>query len=70
MAEKHKLLLQTLDHVESSIANPFLKGDRDVVGLFLPVNFFSTPSEIVQLEDIYCLQRLLSLLIVEVPNEK
>jgi putative aminopeptidase FrvX len=70
VAGRHKFDLQILDHIESSVASPFLEKDKDVVGLFLPVKFFSTPSEVVLLEDIYTLQRLVYRSIVEVSNEK
>jgi putative aminopeptidase FrvX len=43
----------------SSIMNGFISNERDVIGLFLPVKFPFTPSEVIDLKDVRSLEKLI-----------
>ena len=57
--------LQEFPNFESSLMNPFLSEDTEVLTLGLPVLFPSTPVETVDLRDILALEKLLSILLDE-----
>jgi putative aminopeptidase FrvX len=59
------LPLQIAPDYSSSVLNPFSANDREVTGLFLPVKFAQTPSEIVDARDVKALDSLLSALLEE-----
>ena len=59
------LPLQLAPDYSSSVLNPFLKEDAEFIGLFLPVKFSQTPSEIVDIKDVETLNSLLSALLQE-----
>ena len=57
--------LQEFPNFESSLMNPFLSENTEVLTLGLPVLFPSTPVETVDLRDILALEKLLSILLDE-----
>lgn len=59
------LPLQLAPDHSSSVLNPFLKKDREVIGLLLPVRFAQTPSEIVDVNDMEALHAVLTALLQE-----
>ena len=60
-----KLPLQAAPNHRSSVLLPFLSDREEVVGLFLPVKFSQTPSEVVDTRDAEALDSLLSMLLKE-----
>jgi putative aminopeptidase FrvX len=59
------LPLQLAPDFTSSVLNPFTAEEKDFVGLFLPVKFAQTPSEIVHFKDLETLHVLLAALLKE-----
>jgi putative aminopeptidase FrvX len=58
-AEESHIRLQKDPGFKSPLILPFSEGDTDVVGLFLPVKFSATPSEVIDLSDVKNLCSLL-----------
>ena len=65
MSAAKGLPLQLAPDYSSSVLNPFLAKDEEFIGLFLPVKFPQTPSEIVDTKDMETLNSLLSALLQE-----
>jgi putative aminopeptidase FrvX len=57
--------VQAAPNHRSSVMLPFLSGREEVIGLFLPVKFSRTPSEVVDTRDAEALGSLLSMLLQE-----
>ena len=64
-AESKEILFQIDGNYSSYLMNPFISSKKSVVGLFLPVKFFATPSEVLDLRDVKALVQLLEYLITE-----
>jgi putative aminopeptidase FrvX len=60
LAQNKGISLQNAPDHSSSVMNPFLTKHEEVIGLFLPVKFSQTPSEVVDTKDIDSLINLLS----------
>ncbi|MCJ7681937.1 MAG: hypothetical protein MUP70_14495, partial [Candidatus Aminicenantes bacterium] len=58
-AERLGLSLQMVSHSGSPVLGPVLGGDVDAVGLFIPVRFPETPSELIHTGDLDAVYRLL-----------
>lgn len=58
-ARKNNISLQILESFPSSLAVPFEKDNRDVIILGLPVRYFESPSEVMNLKDAERLTELL-----------
>ena len=65
LARNKRLSLQHAPDHTSSVLNPFATSGKDFVGLYLPVKYAQTPSEIVDLRDIEALHALLTSLMEE-----
>jgi len=59
IAGKKDISLQHQPGFQSTLMNPFLSGDKEVVTLGLPVKFASTLIEIVDFKDVQALEKLL-----------
>lgn len=59
IADDQSISLQKQLSYESSIMNAFFADERDVVGLFLPIKFPYTPSEVIDLKDVRSLGKLI-----------
>jgi putative aminopeptidase FrvX len=59
LARSRGLSIQEAEDYDSPLVNPFLDTHEEAAGLFLPVRFASTPSEIVDLEDVKSLETIL-----------
>jgi putative aminopeptidase FrvX len=57
--------LQVAPEYNSSVMHPFLSKHDEIIGLFLPVKFSQTPSEVVDTRDVDALSSLLSVLLQE-----
>jgi hypothetical protein len=51
--------LQVAPKYSSSVMIPFLSNHDEVIGLFLPVKFSQTPSEVIDTKDLNSLSHLL-----------
>ncbi len=65
IARNKGISLQIAPDHTSSVMNPFLTRHDEVIGLFLPVKFSQTPSEVVDTKDLESLGHLLSGLLHE-----
>ncbi len=65
LARELGLPLQVAPDYSSSVLSPFSAEEKEVIGLFLPVKFEQTPSEIVDARDMEALDSLLSALLQE-----
>jgi len=59
IAGKKNIPLQYQPGFQSTLMNPFLSGDKEVITLGLPVKFSSTLVEIVDFKDVQALEKLL-----------
>jgi putative aminopeptidase FrvX len=59
LARFQGLSIQDAQDYDSPLINPFWEAHEEMAGLFLPVRFASTPSEVVDLEDVEGLKTLL-----------
>lgn len=59
IAGKKSIPLQYQPEFQSTLMNPFLSGDKEVITLGLPVKFSSTLVEIVDFKDVEALEKLL-----------
>ena len=65
LAQNRGLPLQVAPDHSSSVMNPFLSKHEEIIGIFLPVKFSQTPSEVVDTKDADTLSFLLSALLQE-----
>jgi putative aminopeptidase FrvX len=65
LAKEKGISLQAVQDYSSSVMNSFLPKHDEVIGLFLPVLYYQTPSEVVDIKDADSLCSLLSALIRE-----
>jgi putative aminopeptidase FrvX len=65
IAQNKGISLQIAPNHTSPVMNPFLPKHDEVIGLFLPVKFSQTPSEVVDAEDAETLRSLLNVLLKE-----
>jgi putative aminopeptidase FrvX len=59
LAQSKGLSIQDALDYDSPLINPFLDTHEEIAGLFLPVRFASTPSEVVDFKDVESLKTLL-----------
>ena len=64
-AEKMGLSIQRAEIRSSLLFNAFLKEDKDLAGLFLPVKFSGSPSEVIDLKDLKVMQKMIASVISE-----
>jgi len=58
-AENQDIRIQTADGYESLLMNAFSCSEKDSAGLFIPARFASTPSEVIDLNDLKALEKLI-----------
>lgn len=64
-AEKQGIPIQKAEISGSLLLNAFSEGDKDFAGLFLPVKFSASPSEVIDLNDLKAMQKLLVSVVAE-----
>jgi len=68
-AEKMGLSIQRAGIRSSLLFNAFLKEENDFAGLFLPVKFSGSPSEVIDLKDLKAMQKMIASVLSERRNQ-